>query len=69
MLKGATKLPCIATSIFMTSNYLNELFFKNLDFDNDKQEVLKETQYSYQKKMGVTAERKETKLEKQEADR
>ncbi len=25
MLKGATKLPCIATSIFMTSNYLNEL--------------------------------------------
>ncbi len=53
----------------MTSNYLNELFFKNLDFDNDKQEVLKETQYSYQKKMGVTAERKETKLEKQEADR
>jgi hypothetical protein len=25
MLKGATKLPCIAASSFMTSNYLNEL--------------------------------------------
>ncbi len=30
MLKGATKLPCIAASSFMSSNYLNELYRKIL---------------------------------------
>ncbi len=28
MLKGATKLPCIAASSFMSPNYLNELYIE-----------------------------------------
>jgi len=42
------------------------------DYDRLKQEMLKaeeETQYTYQKKKGIAAERKEAKLEKEEAEK
>lgn len=42
------------------------------DYDTAKSEMLKaeeDTQFSYQKKRGIAAERKEAKMEKEEADR
>lgn len=45
---------------------------KKEEYDRLKNEMLKaeeDTQFSYQKKKGIAAERKEAKMEKEEADR
>ncbi|KAG1650153.1 Structural maintenance of chromosomes protein 1A [Nymphon striatum] len=65
----AMKNPKEITQLFEEISRSNEL---KTDYDAAKAEMLKaeeDTQFSYQKRRGIAAERKEAKMEKEEADR
>lgn len=65
----AMKNPKERTALFEEISNSGEL---KAEYDKRKQEMIKaeeDTQFNYQKKKGIAAERKEAKLEKEEAER